>query len=359
MLPYFFLFKYFCGDECCRRRFCRGTRNNRVNARDNGKDSAGAKESSTRVLLVLFWKKGKVLWNASKEKCNSRRNRLQQILCPSWPQQRKNRLPFRWFTVFHFFIFRSLSFHSFSFLILTNIFLLFRLFITCSLCTYYFFDIFSIFITNISLFIDLFVYQCNKSSTVLKTDLEAHLKRCPGLKKKKKFEEQPFIKKGANGGSADEIKQFLPEHPIDSKPPLIDRVKAAGERFKSLFDLQVEQLQSEAVENYMKTGSIKHTPQLSSIVAHISRSCLPTDSNEVPCIVEFGAGKAKLSQALAVHLNGKGHFVLLDRAHFHHKVWEKIWCWSFNEKTSFNFPVLFFVLRHSPFFYWHVINHKS
>ncbi|GJS31307.1 tRNA:m(4)X modification enzyme TRM13 isoform X2 [Tanacetum coccineum] len=172
--------------------------------------------------------------------------------------------------------------------------------------------------------------QCSidPSHSVLESNLESHLKRCPLLKHKNLLYSQPFYEKGINGGDDEE------DVTSESKRMAVHNMSVAEfvkiiEKIKSVHDSVCKDIRDSYIVpeacsmwiNRAIDGKIpfqeKHVIQQASILGNLEKLgamkstitdltprqlnfCVSSaDSSDSPAVVEFGAGRGYLTQMLA------------------------------------------------------------
>ncbi|XVF80746.1 hypothetical protein PTKIN_Ptkin15bG0099800 [Pterospermum kingtungense] len=173
------------------------------------------------------------------------------------------------------------------------------------------------------------------SHSVLQENLEGHVKRCPLLKQAQSLSTQPFYQKGINAGEEDEQEPLIPASgsfdivtsetkrnavyslSIPEFFELIRKIESVHDRICK--DIKDSYKLPKAcgiwikreVDNRKLPFQEKHVTQQASILGNLEefgvlkssvgkeRCELNENSNGVPAVVEFGAGRGYLTQMLA------------------------------------------------------------
>lgn len=178
---------------------------------------------------------------------------------------------------------------------------------------------------------DLWI-QCSidPSHSVLESNLESHLKRCPLLKHKNSLSLQPFYQKGINGGAKKDVDEDITS---ESKRMAVQSmtapqfIKLIG-KIKSVHasickDILESYIVPEACSIWINRAidwkipfQEKHVIQQASILGNLEKlgalksssvvltgeqlhCSISSDSINSPAVVEFGAGRGYLTQMLA------------------------------------------------------------
>ncbi|XP_071718668.1 tRNA:m(4)X modification enzyme TRM13 [Rutidosis leptorrhynchoides] len=173
------------------------------------------------------------------------------------------------------------------------------------------------------------VCSIDPSHTVLESNLESHLKRCPLLKRKTSLSLQPFYQKGINGGEDDddddddvtsELKRMA-VHSMSTNQfiELIEKIKSVhGLMCKDIRESYVVpetcRVWMDQAINWKIPFQEKHVIQQASILGNLEKHGVlkapsidsngepihsSADSSNTPAVVEFGAGRGYLTQSLA------------------------------------------------------------
>ncbi|XVE77501.1 hypothetical protein DITRI_Ditri13aG0067800 [Diplodiscus trichospermus] len=178
------------------------------------------------------------------------------------------------------------------------------------------------------------------SHSVLQENLEGHLKRCPLLKQLKSLNTQPFYQKGVNTGKEgeqEELETLIPtSESFDNVTSEMKRNAVYSLNITEFFDLikKIESVHDQICKDIKDSYKIpeacgiwikreidrklpfqeKHVTQQASILGNLeefgvlessvgNEKCefveLAENSNGVPAVVEFGAGRGYLTQMLA------------------------------------------------------------
>ncbi|KAI7751537.1 hypothetical protein M8C21_013396 [Ambrosia artemisiifolia] len=172
--------------------------------------------------------------------------------------------------------------------------------------------------------------QCSidPSHSVLESNLESHLKRCPLLKHQNALSVQPFYRKGVNGGGEEDDhggvtseSKRMAVHSMDGAQfvKIIERIKAVHalickDILESYIDPDACKIWINRAIDWKIPFQEKHVIQQASILGNLEKigalksssigeqvhcDTLSADSTEPPAVVEFGAGRGYLTQMLA------------------------------------------------------------
>ncbi|KAI3741724.1 hypothetical protein L1987_59398 [Smallanthus sonchifolius] len=166
------------------------------------------------------------------------------------------------------------------------------------------------------------------SHSVLESNLESHLKRCPLLKHKNSLSLQPFYRKGINGGDEEDDHEGVTSeskrmavHSMTARQfiKLIEKIKSVHASIcKDILDSYIAPDACRIWISREIDGKIpfqeKHVIQQASILGNLEKlgalesssigeqlhcSISSADSSDSPAVVEFGAGRGYLTQMLA------------------------------------------------------------
>nr|XP_043621764.1 tRNA:m(4)X modification enzyme TRM13 [Erigeron canadensis] len=166
------------------------------------------------------------------------------------------------------------------------------------------------------------------SHSVLESNLESHIKRCPLLKRETSLSLQPFYEKGINGGGGDENddgdasseSKRMAVHSMSAAQfvELIDKIKSVHasickeirdsfivpEGSKSWIDQAVDWKipfqEKHVIQQASILGNLERLGALKSPSIDSNGEQFPSaDSSDTPAVVEFGAGRGYLTQMLA------------------------------------------------------------
>ncbi|XP_060217548.1 uncharacterized protein LOC132644901 [Lycium barbarum] len=156
------------------------------------------------------------------------------------------------------------------------------------------------------------------SHSVLEENLQSHLKRCPFFKQAQSLSLQPFYKEGINTGKEEEGEQnFSSEMKRNAVhamtliqfSQLINKIKSVHASIcNDIRDsFKIPQACDIWTNRQVDRGlpfQEKHVMQQASILGNLEelgvlKSCGDDDDDDVPAVVEFGAGRGYLTQVLA------------------------------------------------------------
>lgn len=115
------------------------------------------------------------------------------------------------------------------------------------------------------------------NSSVLKENLEGHIKRCPFLKRVQSLTMQPFYQKGINSG----IEEEDPEEDRTMRPPKVENLALPNANQDSRF---LDQVTSESKRNAVYSMSIAEFCKLIEKIESVHRSIYKDirDSYKIP-----------------------------------------------------------------------------